>query len=138
MINDPEAWKARDFERAGFSQRHTGGGCVAWELELKGFDVWITEEDGVQLPDQETTHVLVGFHLQEDDLHFEDGNPPKIPQLDELSPVEPYDVNGDYFSWYVPVVNLDQTLRIVKSLSRDTFNKEVVIGQNNPDKEANQ
>ena len=132
MINDPDAWKSRDFEAAGFSQRHTGGGCVAWELELEEADVWVTDEDGVSLPDQESTWILVGF------TKHNKSEVSKIAELDELS--EHLFVIEGFFSYGFSLEKtpLDQILPIIKAIPRDTFIKEVVLGQNNPDKEENQ
>ena len=123
----------------GFRMRHTGGGCMAWELihdQENEFEVWITDFDGVSMPDKTTEYVLVGFHLHDEKMHFQDGEPPTILQLQELTNGEHdlFNVNENYFSYGIPLKNasLERITQIVRNLSLDTFNKEVVLGLNTP------
>ena len=123
-------------EPEGFSRIHTGGGCNAWEIEYEGFDAWITDNDGVTVPCEDSSGVLVGFTLHDESLHFEPGNPPVIHQLFELAePDSGFDVNGDYFSYYFRLndVSVERIATILKSLSKDDLKYKVVVAPNTPE-----
>lgn len=129
----------------GFFERHTGGGCMAWEMnhaDEDDFEIWITDLDGSSMPDQETEYIIIGFHLLSTQMHFKEGEPPIIPELLELTKDEHdlFDVNGDYFSYGVDVSvhDLDAVIEIVRQIPNNTFNSKVVLGLNNPDKEMSQ
>lgn len=125
----------------GFTRIHTGGGCNAWEIEYEGMDAWITDNDGVTVPCEDSDGILVGFYLNDESLHFEGGNPPVIHQLVELAePDSGFDVNGDYFSYYFRLadVNVDKITSILKSISKKDLKYKVVLGTNTPDKEMKQ
>ena len=125
----------------GFRERHTGGGCMAWELKHDHemtFEIWITDLDGCSMPDTSTEYVIVGFHLHDDELTFEDGKPWTIPQLEALiNPFDDskFDVNENYFSYGIDLKkdsDLQTLCSIVKDIPNTTFNKEVVLGLNTP------
>lgn len=123
-------------EPEGFTRIHTGGGCNAWEIEYKGFDAWMTDDDGVSVPCEDSDAVLVGFTLHDESLHFEPRNPPVIHQLFELAEKDSgFDVNGDYFSYYFSLddVKIEQIASILKGLSRESLKYEVVVASNTPD-----
>ena len=128
----------------GWQDRHTGGGCRAWELEVLDehgeyfADVWIAEE-GVYLPSQDTELISIQFMLHKSE--FESGSPPKMFQHIEgvqLKVQEGDDVNGDCW-WYYARISEDQTAHqiaeAIRNIPKTTFIKEVVIAQNNPTKE---
>ena len=121
----------------GFFERHTGGGCMAWEMNHdyeEDLEIWITDLDGTSMPDKTTDYVLIGFTLHSTLLHFKEGEPPIIPELLKLTDDEHdlYDCQGNYFSYGISLkkISLENVIDIVRNLSLDTFNKEVVLGLN--------
>jgi len=122
---------------SGWERRHTGGGCWCFERELDGFTMQIFDAYGDTLPVQGDVEVLVGFYLHDESMHFKPGNPPEIPQLSQLSPVCPFDVNGDYFSVLIPIPKLGLThiCSILNTVSRDSLKYQIVLPQNRPEEE---
>lgn len=127
----------------GWKRRHTGGGCWAFERELDGLDITITDPYGATLPTTDDVELLVGFQLHDEALHFEEGNPPEIPQLSQLAPVfAPFDVNGDYFSVLIPKPDLGDgsggwphVFQILNTISRDSLKYEIVLREKQPEEE---
>ena len=108
---------------------------MAFERELDGLDIWITDAYGADLPTSSDVEVLVGFHLHDEGLAFEEGNPPEIPEVSKLHPVCPFDVNGDYFSWIIQLLDRSFTdvIEVLNTISRDSLKYEIVIPKNRPE-----
>jgi hypothetical protein len=59
--------KSIDYKAQGFTQYHTGGGCIAWRKDYEsGCYALITDEDGCSLPDHDAASVYVGLYDTED------------------------------------------------------------------------
>ena len=81
---------------------------------------------------------MVGFYLEDEQLEFKDGEPPIIPELHKLitDKNDLNDWNNTDFVYGIDTqrATLAEIISIVRTISKDTFNKEVVLGHNNEGK----
>ena len=122
----------------GFEYCSTGGGYYAWFIQKDGFYVWITDGFGDDAPSSQCDYVMVGFYLEDEQLEFKDGEPPIIPELHKLitDKNDLNDWNNTDFVYGIDTqkATLADIISIVRTISKDTFNKEVVLGHNNEGK----
>lgn len=57
------------FKGLGFYQVSTGGGCTAYQYDLKDGDyIWATDEEGIQVPMEDDAIISLGWY-HDDDTH---------------------------------------------------------------------